>query len=352
MVIASKQFARRARNFIIATGVIAVSVTSLSAPTSAATNDRGLYGEPNEFASVQLQSTAILGLISAQKVPSKNAVNWLLGQQCANGAFQGYRPETSVPCGISDAATFSGPSADQTAWALMALEAAGQEVAARKAARWLVSLATTDSNGKLGIPSYSDATPNANATGLSLIALRGLGFRPDMTKKLQLFLGSLVLPCTDARGGASLYESSVPGANNAATAQSFFGVAATMPAFLPDNFGSSPKCGRNASTKLGSYLNKQIAPTGLLNYFPYDGNSFGDTALAVLGFTSQGISNKAVSQATIALKANAKSWALAEGKPNAGALGSLLMVSVATGSNAKNFGGINLIAEITKSETK
>ncbi len=260
MVTARSKYARGLRIVIVAASAIALSVTTFAAPTFAATGDRGLYGEPNEFASVQLQSTAILGLISAQKVPSKNAVNWLLGQQCANGAFQGYRSDTSMPCGLSDATTFSGPSADQTAWAIMALEVVGQEAAARKAARWLVSLATTDANGKLGIPTYSNAQPNANATGLSLNALRGLGYRPEVTKKLQLFLGSLVIPCTDVRGGASLYESSVPGANNAATAQSFFGIAASMPAFLPDDYGSSPKCGRNASTKLGSYLNKQISP--------------------------------------------------------------------------------------------
>ena len=352
MVIASNQFARRARNFIIAIGVIAVSVTTLSVPTSAATNDRGLYGEPNEFASVQLQSTAILGLISAQKVPSKNAVNWLLGQQCANGAFQGYRPDTSVPCGISDAATFSGPSADQTAWALMALEAAGQEVAATKAAKWLVSIAKTDSNGKLGIPSFANGTPDANATGVSLAALRGLGYSPTTTRKLQSFLGSLVLPCTDSRGGSSLYQSSVPGANNSATAQSFFGITATLPTSKPRTLAANPTCGKNAMNKMGSYLSTQIAPTGLLSFYPYDGNSFGDTALAIIGFTSQGIAKKAVTQATAALKVNARTWALPDGNPEEGALGALLMVSVATGSNAKNFGGINLIAEITKSETK
>ena len=352
MVTASSKYLRLVRNIIIAIGAMALSVTTLSAPTFAATNDRGLYGEPNQFASVQLQSTAILGLLSAREVPSKNAINWLLRQQCSNGSFQGYRPDTSVPCGASDATTFSGPSADQTAWALMALEAAGQEAAATKAARWLVSIAKMDANGRLGVPSYANGTPDANATGITLAALRGLGYSPVTSRKLQRYLGSLVLPCTDERGGASLWQSSVPGANNSATAQSFFGITATLPTFKPDNYGSSPKCGKNAPIKLGSYLNKQIAPTGLLSFYPYDGNSFGDTALALIGFTSQGISNKAVTQATVALKANARSWALPEGKPNAGALGSLLMVSVATGSQSRNFGGINLIAEITKSETK
>lgn len=352
MVTARSTHSPRILKVLVAASAIALSVTTFSAPSFAATNDRGLYGEPNQFASVQLQSKAILGLVSARKVPSKNAINWLTKQQCANGSFQGYRADTSAPCAASDAATFSGPSADQTAWALMALEAAGQESAATKAARWLVSIAKNDSNGKLGIPSYANGAPDANATGITLAALRGLGYSSVTTRKLQRYLGSLVLPCTDTRGGASLYQVSVPGANNSATAQSFFGIAATMPAFLPDDYGSSAKCGKNALIKLGSYLNKQMASTGLLSYYPYEGDSFGDTALALIGFTSQGISNKAVTQATVALKTNARSWALPEGKPNAGALGSLLMVSVATGSNSKNFGGINLISEITKSENK
>jgi hypothetical protein len=352
MVIARSKHARIVRSIIVAASAIALSVTTFTTPSHAAVNDRGLYGEPNQFASVQLQSKAILGLLSARVVPSKNAVNWLLRQQCANGSFQGYRANTSTPCSTSDAATFSGPSADQTAWALMALEAAGQEAAATKAARWLVSVAKTDSNGRLGIPSYANGTPDANATGITLAALRGLGYSPATSRQLQRYLGSLIIPCSEARGGASVYQSSVPGANNSASAQSFFGITATLPTFTPDDYGSSPKCGKNAAIKLGSYLNKQIAPSGLLDYYPYEGNSFGDTALALIGFTSQGISNKAVTQATAALKANSRSWALPEGKPNAGALGSLLMVSIATGSNPKNFGGINLVAEINKSETK
>lgn len=352
MVTARNRLVRLLRNLTITTGVIAVSVTALSVPTSAATNDRGLYGAPNQYASVQLQSTAIIGLLSARVVPSKNAVSWLVKQQCSDGSFQGYRPDTSIPCDKFNETTFTGPDASQTAWALMALDAAGQQAPATKAARWLVSITKTDANGNLGVPPWANSVPNANATGLALAALRGIGYSPTTTRKLQRFLGSLVLPCADERGGASLYESAVPGANNAATAQSFFGITATLPTFVPDNNGPSPRCGKNATLKLGSYLSKQIAPTGLLSYFPYDGNDYGNTALTIIGYTSQGIAAKTVTRATDALKTNARTWAIPEGKPNAGALGSLLMVSVATDSNAKNFGGINLVTEITKSETK
>jgi hypothetical protein len=343
---------RRMRVFALAVGVMALISSALGSPAHAATSDRGLYGAANQFASTQLQSQAILGLLSQRIVPSKNAIAWLVNQQCSNGAFQGYRADTSVPCALSDAATFSGPSADQTAWAMMALEAVGQEKAASRAGRWLVSIAKTDSNGKLGIPSYADGTPDANSTGLALQALKGIGYSPATTRKLQRFLGSLVLPCTNERGGASLYQSSVPGANNAATAQSYFGIAAVLPTSKPAKLTGNPGCSKNAANKMGSYLAKQLGATGLLSYYPYDGESYGDTALAIIGLTSQGVAKSAVSKATSALATNTRTWALKDGIPNAGALGSLLMVSAATGSNAKNFGGVNLISVLTKSETK
>jgi hypothetical protein len=349
---ATHHIARSLRSIAIAAGAIALVTSSLGSPASAATSDRGLYGAPNQFASTQLQSQAILGLLSQRIGASKNAVAWLVKQQCANGAFQGYRADTSVPCATSNPATFSGPSADQTAWALMALEAAGREKEAMRAGRWLVSIATEDANGKLGIPSYATGTPDANSTGLALQALNGIGYAPATTKKLQRFLGSLVLPCTDARGGASLYQSGVPGANNSATAQSYFGIAALLPAPPVAKLGGNPPCSKNAVNKMGNYLAKQLSPTGLLSFYPYDGVSYGDTSLAVVALASQGVARQSVAKATTALKANARDWALKDGATNAGALGSLLMVSAATGSNARNFGGVNLIAELTKSETK
>jgi hypothetical protein len=235
---------------------------------------------------------------------------------------------------------------------MMALEAAGREKAAAKAGKWLVSIAKVDANGKLGIPSYANGTPDANSTGLALQALKGIGYAPATTTKLQRFLGSLVMPCTDARGGASLYQSEVPGANNSATAQSYFGIAALLPAPPVAKLSGNPPCSKNAVNKMGSYLAKQLSPTGLLSFYPYDGDSFGDTSLAVIALASQGVAKSAVTKATATLKNNARDWALNEGAPNAGALGSLLMVSAATGSNAKNFGGVNLISELTKSETK
>lgn len=340
------------RAVAVAAVALALGVGTLTAPASAATNNRGLYGAPNEYASVTLQSQAILGLISNGIVPSKSAVSWLAKQQCANGSFQAYRADTTVPCPASDPVNFSGPTVDQTAWALMALEASGQQAAADKATRWLQNNTSKDANGLTGFSSYPGGTPDANSTGLAYAALVGNGASKSVTNPLRRFLGSLVTSCDVPRGGASLYQSAVPGANNAASAQSFFGLTATLPTYTVSDLRANPRCGKDAVNKLGSYLSGQIATDQVLTYYPYDGDDFGNTALTVVGFTSAGIGKGAVATATTGLKANARAWALKDGKPNAGALGLLLMVSEATGSNAKKFGGVNLISELQKSETK
>ncbi len=343
---------QRLRAIALSISALALVASSASSPAIAATSNKGLYGAPNEYSSVQLQSQAILGLVSARITPSASAVNWLLKQQCANGSFQGYRSDTSVPCGTSDPVNFSGPSADQTAWAVMALESVGREKAAEKAARWLVSIAQEQPNGTLGIPSYAGGTPDANSSGLSLAALRGLGVSQSATKKIQRFLGSLVIPCDESRGGAAQFQTAVPGANNAASAQAYFGITTSLPVYSPPNKGKNPACGKNATNKLGSYLAKQLTANSLLSYYPYDGNDLGNTALTVIAMSGKSVAQRAVAKATTGLKSNARDWALKDGQPNAGALGSLLMVSVATNSNAKNFGGVNLISALQSSETK
>lgn len=340
------------RAVTVASAAIALSVGSITAPASAATNDRGLYGAPNEFASVTLQSQAILGLISNGVTPSKNAVSWLARQQCANGSFQAYRADTSVPCAASDPVNFSGPTVDQTAWALMALEASGQQAAADKATRWLRANTSKATNSLTGFSSYPGGTPEANSTGLAYAALVGNGAPKALTNQLRRFLGSLIIPCDQTRGGAALYQNEVPGANNAATAQAFFGLTATLPTYTVGKLNANPRCEKNAVNKLGSYLATQIAADQILTYYPYDGDDLGNTALSVIGFTSAGSGKKAVATATTGLKSNARAWALKDGKPNAGALGLLLMVSEATGSNAQKFGGVNLVTELVKSETK
>jgi hypothetical protein len=59
-----------------------------------------------------------------------------------------------------------------------------------------------------------------------------------------------------------------------------------------------------------------------------------------------------VDKAIAALKQNAKSWALKDGKVNASALGWLLMSAQATDSNPKKFGGMNLVTTLTSSMRK
>ena len=64
------------------------------------------------------------------------------------------------------------------------------------------------------------------------------------------------------------------------------------------------------------------------------------------------IGKSSVSKAIAAVKQNTKTWALKDGKVNAGALGWLLMSAQATDSNPKKFGGLNLVTTLTNSMRK
>jgi hypothetical protein len=141
------------------------------------------------------------------------------------------------------------------------------------------------------------------------------------------------------------------GVNNSASAQALFGLAALTPAEPANKLGASPKCAKNKVKNLASYLSGQLK-TGVLSSFPYDGDDFGNTAATVVTFNTMKVGKKPVGKATAALKKNAKTWALKDGKVNAGALGWLLMVAQATDSNPKKFGGVNLISTLTKSMKK
>ena len=89
-----------------------------------------------------------------------------------------------------------------------------------------------------------------------------------------------------------------------------------------------------------------------MSSFPYDGDDFGNTAATVVTFNTMKLGKKPVGKATAALKKNVETWALKDGKTNAGALGWLLIVAQATDSNPKKFGGVNLISTLTKSMKK
>ena len=331
---------------------IAVSLGLGLSPAHAAGPDAGLYGtiEPT-YTGVDHQALAILGLDSVGVSPDKAAVKWLVSQQCLDGSFKSYRVSIRTACGPSDAVNSSGPNTNSTALAALALNASGMTAQAKRAVKWLTKATAVAPNGKTGIAYYpgSGALPDTNSSGLAYAAMTGVGVKSPVVKQVRAYLLSAITPC--AQSGGAKYQVSESAVNNSASAQALFGLAALTPAEPANKLGASPKCAKNKVNNLASYLSSQLT-TGVLSSFPYDGDDFGNTAATVVTFNTMKLGKKPVGKATAALKKNVKTWALKDGKTNAGALGWLLMVAQATDSNPKKFGGVNLISTLTKSMKK
>jgi hypothetical protein len=331
---------------------IAVALGLGLSPAHAAGPDAGLYGTTDPtYTGVDNQALAILGLDSVGVSADRAAVKWLVAQQCLDGSFESYRVSIRTACGPPDAVNYTGPNTNATALAALALNASGKIAQAKRAVEWLTKATAVAPNGKTGIAYYpgSGALPDTNSSGLAYAAMSGLGVNSAVVGQVRAYLLSAITPC--AQSGGAKFQVSEAGVNNSASAQALFGLAALTPAEPANKLGASPKCAKNKVKNLASYLSGQLK-TGVLSSFPYDGDDFGNTAATVVTFNTMKVGKKPVGKATAALKKNAKTWALKDGKVNAGALGWLLMVAQATDSNPKKFGGVNLISTLTKSMKK
>jgi hypothetical protein len=127
----------------------------------------GEYQNPTDTqfsASVLVQSLAVLALAgsSVTAPPSADAVAFLAGQQCTNGAFQvAIRTDTTVDCAATDY------DVDTTAYAIQALLAAGVHAPANAAMKWILSVRNDDG----GWGETPGAASEANSTALAVQAL-------------------------------------------------------------------------------------------------------------------------------------------------------------------------------------
>jgi hypothetical protein len=268
-----------------------------------------------------------------------------------DGSYQAYRVSIRTACGVPDPINFSGPDSNSTALAALALNSVGKLGQAKKAASWLTKAGATAPNGTTGIAYYPSvgALPDTNSSALAYLAMSGLGVNSAIVGQVRTYLLTSITPC--AQSGGAKYQIGDAGVNNSASAQALFGLKGLTPAEPANELAANPKCGKNKVTNLASYLSGQLK-TGLLSSFPYDGTDFGNTAATVVSFNTMEIGKSSVSKAIAALKQNAKTWALKDGKVNAGALGWLLMSAQAADSNPKKFGGINLVTTLTNSMRK
>ncbi|CAM5562815.1 Secreted protein OS=Streptomyces glaucescens OX=1907 GN=SGLAU_10675 PE=4 SV=1 [Streptomyces glaucescens] len=139
-------------------GVVATPVAQAADPSPSATPSvaipSGLYGSGDPtYDGVWRQSLALLAQDAVGVRPAGQAVDWLTGQQCANGAFASFRADTATAC---DAKTMLDTNA--TSAAVQALAAlGGHDAVTGKAVGWLKSVQNKDGGWGFGAGSPSDA---------------------------------------------------------------------------------------------------------------------------------------------------------------------------------------------------
>lgn len=315
-----------------------------------------LYGESDpQYDGVWRQSLALLAQHTVGVEPPKEAVDWLAGQQCADGSFAPFRADTGTAC---DAKTMV--DTNQTAAAVQALAAlGGHDAVTGKALDWLKSVQNKDG----GWGYMAGGASDANSTSVVVGALAAAGEKPAEVvkggKSPYDALLKLALPC-DTKGdgaGAFAFQPDKKGelvANADATAA---GVAGSLGAGLvvePGKGGSGAadaaceKAGtpEQAAANGAAHLTDALAADGhLVSALPgaEDQPDYGNTADAVVALAAQGATEPAA-KSVAWLEKNAADWAAQSGPA---AYAQLIFAAHATGTDPRAFGGTDLVKQLT-----
>ncbi|GAA0665584.1 terpene cyclase/mutase family protein [Streptomyces thermocarboxydovorans] len=309
-----------------------------------------LYGDGDpQYDGVWRQSLALLAQDAAGVKPPKAAVDWLTGQQCADGSFAPYRADTSRAC---DAKT--PVDTNQTAAAVQALAAlGGHDKATGKAVDWLKSIQNKD--GGWG---YTAGGPSdANSTSVVIGALAATGEKPaEVTKGGKSpydALLKLALPCEGDGAGAFAFQPDKKGkliANADATAAGVLGLLGKGLVVEPAKKGTpEPACEKaggpeQAAVNGGAYLKDELAKDGHLvsSLGGSEQPDHGNTADAVVALAALGAMEPA-KKSLAWLEKNAAGWAAQSGPA---AYAQLILAAHATGADPRAFGGTDLVKKL------
>ncbi|MFF9064788.1 prenyltransferase/squalene oxidase repeat-containing protein [Streptomyces sp. NPDC014891] len=357
-----------AATVLLCTGAAGVAGAATAAPSptpSPAAVPDGLYGTKDPtYDGVWRQSLAFLAQRATGFQPSDEAVQWLLGQQCADGSFSSFRADAAAPC---DAKTMRDSNA--TALAVQGLRAVRKQSASpetvdkavKAGSDWLRTVQNKD--GGWG---YSPGGPSdANSTSVVVGALAATGVRPGSFTSAEGrtpydALLTFALPCSDKEGpGAFAYQPDKAGkllANADATAAATLaglGKSVVATKASPEqppvcNDLSKPTVER-AALNGASYLAKTLGKTGHLNLPPMPGAAdtaeqpdVGNTADAVVALAASGASQEA-KPALEWLEKNSAAWAK-EGGPAAYA--QLILAARAMETDPREFGSADLVEQL------
>ncbi|MYQ39981.1 Prenyltransferase and squalene oxidase repeat-containing protein [Streptomyces sp. LamerLS-316] len=316
----------------------------------------GLYGTKDPtYDGVWRQSLAFLAQKIELVTPATKSVDWLVGQQCDSGAFASYR-DASKPC---DDKTVADTNATAAAVQAMVELAVHREVV-DNGVTWLKSVQNEDGGWGYNAGSPSDANSTAVVTGA--LARAGVPLADVTTaggKTPYTALQTFALPCGGEGGGAFAYQPDKDGkltANADATAAAVIGAMGKGMAAGNSNAVKAPVCTKGTgltaeqSAQNGAfYLAKTLAGSGHLDLPPMPGAEesapqpdFGNTADAVVALAASGHKDKAAKAVTY-LEKHAQGWAK-DGGPAATA--QLVLAVHATGGNARDFGGVDLVRQL------
>jgi hypothetical protein len=348
-----------------AAALAAVGVLAAAAPATAATAagqspspspkvavPSGLYGKSDPtYDGVWRQSLTLVAQRTLGYRPAAKAVDWLAGQQCANGAFAAFRADPAKAC---DAKVVV--DTNSTAAAVQALKAVGgHDDAVGKAVTWLKSVQNKDGGWGYSPGGASDT----NSTSVVIGALTAAGTDPASSKKSDRspydFLAAMSLPCGKPGGGALAYQPDKKGelaANADATAAGVLGAlgkgfvagAGTAPAQDACAEAAHPAPAQVADNA-GAYLAAAVARTGhLQSALPgaKDQPDYGNTADTVVALAADGRTGAA--KKTYAwLEKNAGPWAAQSGPA---AYAQLILAAHAVGAQPGDFGGTSLVRSL------
>lgn len=322
----------------------------------------GLFGGSDPtYDGVFRQATALLALDAVKTTPPAPAVGWLIGQQCADGGFGAFRANTATPCKAGSEDTNS------TGLAVQALaRGGGHDAVVSRAVRWLRGAQNKDGGWgyQPGTASDTDSTTvvagalAASGTDPAKVAAGG---RSPVDALVTLQLGCAAKAA--GRGAFAYQAASGKGgltANDKATTDGVLGVLGSGYLVSPPHGGHSPKtpdCSSTTttaasevaeSTQAGAaYLVARLTAGGQHLTTAQPGSThrtpdYGTTADAVIALAAAG--DPADARKPYAwLVGHGTGWA--KGSP--AGLGSLILAATAVGADPHDFGGTDLVRQLS-----
>ncbi|PHQ50232.1 hypothetical protein BLA24_21950 [Streptomyces cinnamoneus] len=327
----------------------------------------GLYGAKDpQFDGVFRQSLAFLAQDAVGVSPAPKAVDWLAGQQCADGGFAGYRADTGKACDAN-----AGEFTDATSAAVQALAAVGGRAGAvQKGLEWLKTHQHEDGGWGMTPGGATDA----NSTSIAVGAFVAAGQDPAKAavkggKSPYDALLSFQLGCDkkeDERGAFAYMPQNGELLPNdlasAAAAQAALGKGfltgpaakgADRPVAPLDCAGdekAKPKDAAAGAEAVAAYLAKKLdaGDNHLKSSMPGApaGPDFGTTADATLALATGGHRNAAAKPLTWLQAKDNKAVEWAQGDP--GRLAKLVLTAHAAGADPRDFGGTDLVKQLNE----